>query len=98
MMDPGMMDPGMMDPGMMEAPPPPPNEVAWLRLKGHSLKMDINDSKSVEDYFRENLQKSPMFAMEDAANYKSPVLVLDQDKNNVTSFVIYVKLKNPIKQ
>ena len=97
-MDPGMMGPDMMDPGMMEGPPPVPNEVAWLRLKGHSLVMDANDPKSVEDYFRENLKKSPLFDLEDPANYKNPVLTLNSENDNVTSFVIYVKLKKSIKQ
>ena len=94
------MEPGM-EPGMEEeaGPPPASNEVAWLRLKGHSLVMDEEDPKGVEGHFLENLKKSPYFAVaEDNANYKNPGMVMNSGKNNVTSFVIYVKLKNPIKQ
>ncbi len=101
MMDPGMgpgMDPGMMGPGMDEPPPPPPKDVIWLRLKGHSLVMNEKDAKGVEDYFKENLAKSSFFAMDDAGNFKIPARTMNSGRNNITSFVIYVKLKNPIKQ
>jgi len=99
-MDPGMMDPGMMDPMMMDmyGPPPVPNEVAWLRLKGHSLVMDGQSHVGVEDKFKENLKNSELFDMSDPANFKSPALTVTMGKNNITSFVIYVKLKNTIKQ
>jgi len=94
-MDPGMMDPMMMD---MYGPPPVPNEVAWLRLKGHSLVMDGQSHVGVEDKFKENLKNSELFDMSDPANFKSPALTVTMGKNNITSFVIYVKLKNTIKQ
>jgi hypothetical protein len=92
------MEPGMGPEGEEAGPPPVNNEVAWLRLKGHSLVMDEEDPKGVEDHFKENLKKSPYFAMDDSANFKHPQLTVNSGKNNVTSFVIYVKLKNPIKQ
>ena len=95
--DPGM-EPGMGPEEEEAGPPPANNEVAWLRLKGHSLVMNEEDPQGVEGHFRENLKKSQYFAAEEAANYKSPSLTMNSGKNNVTSFVIYVKLKNPIKQ
>ena len=96
-MEPGM-DPGMGPEGEEAGPPPVNNEVAWLRLKGHSLVMNIDDPRGVEDYFREKLKQSKFFNMEEAANFKNPRLTVNAGKNNVTSFVIYLKLKNPIKQ
>ena len=95
-MDPGM-DPGMGE-EMMDMPAAPAEEIQWLRLKGHSLVMNIDDPRGVEDYFREKLKQSKFFNMEEAANFKNPRLTVNAGKNNVTSFVIYLKLKNPIKQ
>ena len=60
--------------------------------------MNIDDPRGVEDYFREKLKQSKFFNMEEAANFKNPRLTVNAGKNNVTSFVIYLKLKNPIKQ
>ncbi len=97
MMDPSMMDPGMMGPGMPGAAAPVVTDVGWLRLKGHSLVMDLDAAEGVEDRFRKQLENSPLFD-HDPASYKNPVLTVNSGNNNVTNFVIYVKLKNPIKQ
>ncbi len=96
----GPGDPGMMlGPGMLDdefyGPIIAPNAVAWLRLRGHALVMD---SEQLENAFRESLKQSELFDVEDPANFKIPVQMPAMGKNNVTSFVIYVKLKNSIKQ
>ena len=110
--DPSMgMDVPPEDPGMMgeeaNAPAAPPQEIKWLRLKGHSLVMKDDNSKAVEDIFQENLLKSSenpdsVFNVKKEENrtngYKIPALTLGSGNDNVTSFVIYVELKNPIKQ
>ena len=94
---------------MMEnVPSAPAQEVAWLRLKGHSLVMNEDDPKTLEDHFQENLvnsSKSPnsvfkVFKNDDdkIEGYKNPALTLGSGKDNVTSFVIYVQLKNAISQ
>ena len=95
---------------MMEessGPSAPPQEIKWLRLKGHSLVMADDNSRAVEDIFQENLfesskKESSMFNVKKEENringYKIPALTLGSGNDNVTSFVIYVELKNPIKQ
>lgn len=101
MPDPGMMDdPGMGDPGdgseMEAAPPPVTNEVTWLRLQGHSLVYDAKAVRGTEDIFTDRVKKSEFFDPENIKtvrlNYKA------NSNNNLTSFVIYVKLRKPIKQ
>ncbi len=107
--DMGMDVPPSEDPMMEESagPQAPPQEIKWLRLKGHSLVMTDDNSKAVEDIFQEKLlessQKSDsMFNIKKEENrisgYKIPSLTLGSGNDNVTSFVIYVELKNPIKQ
>ena len=110
--DDGMGDgppPDEMGEGTMEnVPSAPAQEVAWLRLKGHSLVMNEDDPKTLEDHFQENLvnsSKSPnsvfkVFKNDDdkIEGYKNPALTLGSGKDNVTSFVIYVQLKNAISQ
>ncbi len=103
-MDPSMpsdgMVPGMEDPMMgMGGPSAAPviTDVTWLRLKGHSLVMDQKAAEGVEEAFRKNVAKSELFD-HDPASYKNPKLTVNSGNNNITSFVIYVKLKNPIKQ
>ena len=109
------------DPDMgMDAPPPdemmdgepagpsaPPQEIKWLRLKGHSLVMTDDNSKAVEDIFQDNLLESSkkegsVFNVRKEENrtngYKIPALTLGSGNDNVTSFVIYVELKNSIRQ
>ena len=104
------MEPPPEDPGMMEepsGPTAPPQEIKWLRLKGHSLVMADDNSKAVEDIFQENLfesskKENSMFNVKKEENringYKIPALTLGSGNDNVTSFVIYVELRNPIKQ
>ena len=97
------------DPMMEEASAPsaPPQEIKWLRLKGHSLVMADDNSKAVEDIFQENLfesskKENSVFNVKKEENriigYKIPALTLGSGNDNVTSFVIYVELKNSIKQ
>ena len=97
------------DPMMEEASAPsaPPQEIKWLRLKGHSLVMTDDNSKAVEDIFQENLfesskKENSVFNVKKEENriigYKIPALTLGSGNDNVTSFVIYVELKNSIKQ
>lgn len=109
-MDDGMgdMPPEDMTGESMNAPAAPPQEIKWLRLKGHSLVMQEDDPKTVEDHFQENLLKSSAEAgsvFEVTKNhdnkiegYKNPALTLGSGKDNVTSFVIYVRLKTAISQ
>ena len=89
------------------SPSAPPQEIKWLRLKGHSLVMTDDNSKAVEDIFQDNLLESSKKAdsvfnvrkEENRTNgYKIPALTLGSGNDNVTSFVIYVELKNPIRQ
>lgn len=108
--DMGMDAPPAEDPMMMEenaGPTLPPQEIKWLRLKGHSLVMTDDNSKAVEDIFQSNLLESSkksdsVFNVKKEENringYKIPSLTLGSGNDNVTSFVIYVELKNPIKQ
>ena len=102
--DPAMEDPAMAggDPGMAEADsasaPPPAPEVAWVRLKGHTMIIAPADRKA-DEYFLENLKKSNLFEMDDNGVVHKIVKLYNASKiNNVTSFVIYLKLKNTIKQ
>ena len=98
--EPGMMeDPGMGDPGggmAMAAAPTAGNEVTWLRLQGHSLVYDAKAVRGTEDIFTDRIKKSEFFDPENIKtvqlNYKA------NSNNNLTSFVIYVKLRKPIKQ
>ena len=102
------MEPPPEDMGEGSAgPSAPPQEVKWLRLKGHSLVMADDNSKAVEDIFQENLfesskKETSMFNVKKEENrivgYKIPALTLSSGNDNVTSFVIYVELKNSIKQ
>ena len=101
-MDPGMdpaMDPGM-DPSMMEnmGPAEAPNEVAWIRLRGHA--MPLKSDVSIENEFLERIGNSGLFNKNDkgAVEHKHIQLDMTSNTNNVTSFVIYLKLKNTIKQ
>jgi len=102
--DPNAMGPG--DPGMDPAmggmdgpyiPPEAPNEVAWLRLRGHSM-VSGDDNGPENIVFKENLSKSEYFDMQEDDNYRIVAQQATAGQNNVTSFIIYVKLKNPIKQ
>lgn len=72
------------------------NEVTWLRLQGHSLVYDAKAVKGTEDIFTERVKESPFFDPENIKivrlNFKA------NSNNNLTSFVIYVKLKKPVKQ
>ena len=103
------MDAPPDDPMMEEssAPSAPPQEVKWLRLKGHSLVMTDDNSKAVEDIFLGNLleessKEDGVFNVRKEENrtngYKIPALTLGSGNDNVTSFVIYVELKNSIQQ
>lgn len=94
--DSGMGAP-MDESGMSEAAPQAAagNEVTWLRLQGHSLVYDAKAVKGTEDIFTERVKESPFF---DPENIKTVRLNFKANSNNnLTSFVIYVKLKNPIK-
>ena len=93
MADPDMMGGDMPD---MDAPPAPAQEVAWLRLQGHALVLNLKASEGVEEAFRKNVAKSDFFD-HDPSSYKNPKLTVNSGDNNITSFVIYIKLKNPIK-
>ena len=103
------MDAPPEDPMMEESsgPSAPPQEVKWLRLKGHSLVMTDDNSKAVEDIFLGNLleaskKEDGVFNVRKEENrtngYKIPALTLGSGNDNVTSFVIYVELKNSIQQ
>ena len=99
--------PDEMIEGESAGPSAPPQEIKWLRLKGHSLVMTDDNSKAVEDIFQDNLLESSkkegsVFNVRKEENrtngYKIPALTLGSGNDNVTSFVIYVELKNPIRQ
>ena len=69
--------------------------------------MADDNSKAVEDIFQENLfesskKENSVFNVKKEENringYKIPALTLGSGNDNVTSFVIYVELRNPIKQ
>lgn len=93
---------------MAAAAAAPAQEIKWLRLKGHSLVMQEDDPKTVEDHFQENLVKAsadPNSVFNVTRNdehkidgYKNPALTLGSGKDNVTSFIIYVRLKTAISQ
>ena len=70
--------------------------MAWLRLQGHALVLNLKASEGVEEAFRKNVAKSDFFD-HDPSSYKNPKLTVNSGDNNITSFVIYIKLKNPIK-
>ena len=74
-------------------------EVAWIRLKGHTMNIAKSDRQATER-FLENLKQSNLFEIsEDKVVSKVDTLYTGTSKiNNVTSFVIYLKLKNTIKQ
>lgn len=96
-------DPAMGDPaGEMEmmsggsAPAEAVNETAWLRLQGHSLIYDAGAVSSPVDIFMEKLRTDGADFF-DPQNIKNVYYNKATGENNLTSFVIYVKLKNPIK-
>lgn len=74
----------------------PKSEFDALELDGHSLVMreDILNEKT----FMENLLKTTAFQnSEDAVGYINNYFIGPRGKNNVTSFKIRIKLKEPIK-
>ena len=94
--DPAMAG-GEMEMDSASAEPTETNEIKWIRLKGHTVVLKSKDPNVGDiDKLFENLKQSELFVIDD----ESIKYNLDDSNadNNVTSFVIYLKLKNPVKQ
>lgn len=67
--------------------------VEWLEIKGHYLSLDEH---SLVDLFKENLKKSPSFSdnLEELKSQKF-TSAAERGNNNIASFEMMVKLKNP---
>lgn len=67
--------------------------VEWLEIKGHYLSLDEH---SLVDLFKENLKKSQFFSdnLEELKSQKF-TSAAERGNNNIASFEMMVKLKNP---
>jgi type IV pilus assembly protein PilM len=79
--------------GMPQAAAPVSEEINFIKVTGHSLLG--NDNTTLVERFKNNLMKSPLFdikKLDEPASFDAAVKF-----NNVTTFVFFVRLKNPIK-
>lgn len=70
-------------------------EIGYIEVDGHSLKLP--HSPSYEEMFKDNLVKSPLFT-DDKEDIRTTDFTTARGNNNVTSFTMKIKLKEPIKK
>ena len=70
-------------------------DVNWLQVEGHSWEGGL--SVSLEEQFKDNMVKSPFFT-DIREEIRTVFFLPARGNNNVTSFKMEIKLKNPIKK
>jgi len=70
--------------------------IEWLEIQGHTL--GTPDTTAIEEAFKQKLAASPLLAAQSGDGVRTVAYTPAKGKDNLSSFTMRVKLKNPIQR